>query len=83
MNEANDFYEDMRSRHQAVLSWRDNNSAPPSSASEGAGGGETGGGGADEPGSGNGVGREGRKTGQTRDGIKSISDPKTNLSPNG
>lgn len=23
MNEANDFYEDMRSRHQAVINWRD------------------------------------------------------------
>jgi autophagy-related protein 16 len=23
MNEANEFYENMRSRHQAVLSWRD------------------------------------------------------------
>jgi autophagy-related protein 16 len=27
MNEANDFYEDMRSRHQAVINWRDGGEA--------------------------------------------------------
>lgn len=32
LNEANDFYEDMRSRHQAVLSWRDGSGKPGGSS---------------------------------------------------
>ncbi|KAI5123593.1 hypothetical protein M0805_003410 [Coniferiporia weirii] len=81
MNEANDFYEDMRSRHQAVLTWRDEASAPPSSA-----------GGDDyadvnsvsqSSASGNGAANGDRKAGQTRDGAKSPIDPTTDLSPNG
>jgi autophagy-related protein 16 len=31
MNEANDFYEDMRSRHQNVLNWRDGSQGDASS----------------------------------------------------
>jgi len=30
MNEAMDFYEDMRSRHQAVINWRGGDGAPGS-----------------------------------------------------
>lgn len=84
MNQANDFYEDMRTRHQAVLTWRDKNSAPPSSA---------GGDGdvemrsavshASTSASGNGPANGDRKAGQTKDGTKSQVDPSTNLSPNG
>ncbi|THH08728.1 hypothetical protein EW145_g2512 [Phellinidium pouzarii] len=83
MNEANDFYEDMRSRHQAVLTWRDKASAPPSSV-----------GGDDyadvhsvsQPSasaSGNGAANGDQKAGQTKDGTNSQPEPVTNLSPNG
>lgn len=86
MNEANEFYEDMRSRHQAVLSWRDGNSAPPSSA-----GGDENPDAADARSasqtsasvSGKGVANGNQKTGQTKDGTKSPSDPVTNSIPNG
>ena len=83
MNQANEFYEDMRTRHQNVLSWREKNSAPPSSA---------GGDDADmrsavshtsTTASGNGVANGDRKLGQTKDGTKSLQDPTTSLSPNG
>jgi autophagy-related protein 16 len=30
MNEANDFYENMRSRHQAVINWRGEDGPPES-----------------------------------------------------
>lgn len=86
MNEANDFYEDMRSRHQAVLSWRDNSNngsatggPGPRSTSEASADADEGTGGQ----SGNGLVSEEGRTGQTRDGTKSTSDPRTNLSPNG
>lgn len=75
MNEANDFYEDMRSRHQTVLNWREKNSAPPSSAS---------GDDHNDPGqSGNGTANGDRRAGQTKNGTKSHPEPSTNLSPNG
>ena len=82
MNEANDFYEDMRSRHQNVLSWRDGSNNGSATGGPGLGGpGSTSG---DELLlSGNAEGAEEGKAGQTRDGTKSMSDPKTNLSPNG
>ena len=78
MNEANQFYEEMRSRHQAVLSWRDDSNAV-----------------ADENAdtrslaqnsmsvSGNGVAHGDRRSGQTKDGIKSPPELGTNLNPNG
>ncbi|KAL5519011.1 hypothetical protein ACEPAH_694 [Sanghuangporus vaninii] len=75
MNEANDFYEDMRSRHQSVLSWREKNSAPPSSVS-----------GDDQQDvvqSGNGSANGDRSTGQTKNGTKSQPEPAASLSPNG
>lgn len=80
MNEANDFYEDMRSRHQAVLNWRDKSSAPPS-ATSGDDQGE-----ADPPaasGSGNGQANGDRKTARKQDGTKFPPDPSTSLNPNG
>ena len=87
MNEANDFYEDMRSRHQAVLNWREKNSAVGSSVSgdeQGAGvGGGGGGGGGGDVRSGNGSANGEKRVGQTRNGTKSQPDPAANLSPNG
>ena len=87
MNEANDFYEDMRSRHKAVLSWRDGNNgapAPGSTSATSVSADEAGDGpGAGKTESGNGPALDDPKAGQTRDGTKSMSDPKTNLSPNG
>lgn len=80
MNDANEFYEDMRSKHQAVINWRDKNSAPPSSVSG------TDYGDVRSPsasGAGNGVANGDRRAGQTRDGTKSQLDPSTDLSPNG
>lgn len=87
MNEANDFYEDMRSRHQAVLNWRDKSSAPPSNAGDeqpNAQNAE-----ADPPsssaasGSGNGHANGDRKTARKKDGTKFPPDSSTTLNPNG
>lgn len=84
MNQANEFYDEIRSRHQNVLNWREKSSAPPSSV----GGDDT----ADmrsavshtsTTASGNGVANGDRKLGQTKDGTKSLQDPTTSLSPNG
>lgn len=38
MNEANEFYEDLRSRHQAVLNWRDDSTDDTPNTSNGADG---------------------------------------------
>ena len=68
MNEAMDFYEDMRSRHQAVVNWRgtDGPQAAPSGAA-----------------SGNGV-RSGESTEtMTMDGQRSRSQTNQDQSPNG
>lgn len=73
VNEANDFYEDMRSRHQAVLNWRDKNSVAPSASNASA----------DDHGSGNGATNGDRRTSQMKDGKKSPPGLATNLSPNG
>lgn len=69
MNEANDFYEDMRSRHQAVMSWRDKSAIDGNDP--------------EETGTGNGVTNGDRKSTQMKDGTKFPPDPKTNLNPNG
>ncbi|KIM67111.1 hypothetical protein SCLCIDRAFT_1210590 [Scleroderma citrinum Foug A] len=73
MNEANDFYEDMRSRHQAVVSWQgQGQSQSPSSSGVLAG---------SRPG--NGV-REGEgKTETTTAGQRSQPEMPQNQSPNG
>ena len=68
MNEAMDFYEDMRSRHQAVVNWRgiDGQQAPPSGTP-----------------SGNGV-RPGESTESTMsDGQRSRPQTNQDQSPNG
>lgn len=37
MNEANDFYENMRSRHENVLSWRDGSGVEPAASNQDSG----------------------------------------------
>jgi len=80
MNEANDFYEDMRSRHQDVLNWRDgsqgdgnssgNNNADTRSVSQGSI-------------SGNGDANEETTTGSTKGGTPSPAKDVVDLTPNG
>jgi autophagy-related protein 16 len=80
MNEANDFYEDMRSRHQNVLNWRDgsqgdanssgNNNADTRSVSQGSV-------------SGNGDVLEETTTASTKGGTPSPARDLVDLTPNG
>ncbi|KAI0067898.1 ATG16-domain-containing protein [Artomyces pyxidatus] len=77
MNEANDFYEDMHTRHQAVMNWRD--------GSEAAGGDN-----ADLQSvsqksnkSGNGSANGEETTAGTKDGTRSQQEKGVNLTPNG
>jgi autophagy-related protein 16 len=70
MNEANDFYEDMRSRHEAVINWRDGGEGILASGN------------GTSP-SGNGI-KEGESTAQTlMDGTKSQGDMISEQTPNG
>ncbi|KAJ7130106.1 ATG16-domain-containing protein [Mycena crocata] len=75
MNEANEFYENMRSRHQTVLTWRDG-SADDSGAN-----------GADSASqssvSGNGDAEEGESSTQRKDGTPSPAVKAVDLTPNG
>jgi autophagy-related protein 16 len=82
MNEANQFYETMRSRHQAVLSWRD--------SSDGDGQGDTGNlhNGADTGSqtssiSGKGVANDTIPPPPTKDGIPEPAQNAVDLTPNG
>jgi autophagy-related protein 16-1 len=83
MNEANDFYQEMRSQKQTIVNWRDdsgaaaalsdalqegNNASVPSNQ---------------VPVSGNGELKEPTVTAGTRDGIRSQTDKGVNLTPNG
>ncbi|KAJ3815048.1 ATG16-domain-containing protein [Lentinula lateritia] len=70
MNEANDFYEDMRSKHQAVLTWRDGSAA-----------GETG----TNPSSvsGNGEARDPDLSAEMKDGIPSTMQKHADQTQNG
>lgn len=70
MNEANDFYEDMRSKHQAVLTWRDGSAA-----------GETG----TNPSSvsGNGEARDPDPSAEMKDGIPSTMQKHADQTQNG
>ncbi|TFK40953.1 ATG16-domain-containing protein [Crucibulum laeve] len=70
MNEANEFYENMRSRHQAVLSWRDGPGEPgaPSGPSNV---------------SGNGEGNGDIRSTTTKDGTPSPATKTGDLTPNG
>lgn len=83
MNEANDFYENMRSRHEAVLNWRDGSSADTG----GEGPGPRPSNGADDASqssvSGNGdASREDQSTGK-KDGTPSPAVKGMDLTPNG
>lgn len=70
MNEANDFYEDMRSRHQAVLNWRDGGDGKPASGNG-------------TSVSGNGF-KEGEAVGETlTDGTKLQGETSLDQTPNG
>ncbi|KAG1826183.1 ATG16-domain-containing protein [Suillus subaureus] len=70
MNEANDFYEDMRSRHQAVLNWRDGGDGKPASGNS-------------TSVSGNGV-KEGEGVGEIlTDGMKLQGETSLDQTPNG
>ncbi|KAG1783718.1 ATG16-domain-containing protein [Suillus placidus] len=70
MNEANDFYEDMRSRHQAVLNWRDGGDGKPASGNG-------------TSVSGNGL-KEGEAVGETlTDGTKLLGETGLDQTPNG
>ena len=72
MNEANEFYEDMRSRKQQVMDWRqgsvtdDGSDAPPPSEQ-----------------SGNGESRKSEGSTTTRDGMPSRTEMDLNMTPNG
>jgi len=85
LNEANEFYEEMRSRHQAVVNWRDTSSgggpgaAGMSAADDGADVRSN----AASSVSGNGPANGDRRSGLMKDGMKSPSDPLTSLNPNG
>ena len=72
MNEANDFYEDMRSRKQQVMDWRQD------SGTEG---------GSEVPShneqSGNGESRRSSGSTTTKDGMPSHTEKDPNMSPNG
>ncbi|KAH7883788.1 ATG16-domain-containing protein [Phlebopus sp. FC_14] len=69
MNEANDFYEDMRSRHQAVLNWREGDGGAGSGPAKLA--------------SGNGVRETERTTEMTTDGQRSHPETGQDQSQNG
>ncbi|KAK7064438.1 ATG16 domain-containing protein [Favolaschia claudopus] len=71
MNEANEFYEDMRTRHQTVLTWRDGSAANGAdSASQSSV-------------SGNGDAEEGEQPTQKKDGTPSPAAKAVDLTPNG
>ncbi|KLO13955.1 ATG16-domain-containing protein [Schizopora paradoxa] len=83
LNEANDFYEDMKSRHQAVLSWRDGSGKTGASSTAN-----------DEKAdvrsiaqasvlSGNGQANGEQRTNPTTDGTRSPPETGNTLSPNG
>jgi len=83
LNEANEFYEDMKSRRDAVRKWQggsDNASTTgPGSLDDGTGSAVN----RTSSGSGNGIANGDRRSGQTKDGMKSPPEPGTNLNPNG
>ncbi|EPQ60907.1 ATG16-domain-containing protein [Gloeophyllum trabeum ATCC 11539] len=72
LNEANEFYEDMRSRHQAVLNWRDGSQsdADAQSVSQGSVSGKA-------EGLDNGI------SAGTRDGMQSLAEKGASRTPNG
>ena len=78
MNEANEFYEDMRSRKQAVMNWRKGSSAGDSDADPRSSQGSSSG-----KGSGNGELKRNSDSTTTKDGTPSHGEKDLNLTPNG
>ena len=76
MNEANEFYENMRSKHQAVLNWRD-------ASGDANGDGERVSLAISTPDSGNGEAKEGEVEISTKDGTPSPQRGTVDLTPNG
>ncbi|KIK71249.1 hypothetical protein GYMLUDRAFT_235596 [Collybiopsis luxurians FD-317 M1] len=70
MNEANEFYEDMRSKHQAVINWRDGSAAGDTSTNG-------------DSVSGNGDAGEGDLPAEMKGGIPSPMQKGTDQTPNG
>ena len=89
MNQANEFYEDMRSRHQAVVNWRDDSgsvdqrSAAPNGTPEENTDSRSVSQTPNSSVSGNGSANGEKKLGLTKDGIRSQPDPSVTLNPNG
>lgn len=79
MNEANQFYEDLRSQHQAVINWRDNASSQDLNAAQN--GAETSSQVSMQSGNGEAEGSNG--TTLTKDGIPSPASKDLDLTPNG
>jgi len=73
MNEANEFYENMRSRHQTVLTWRDG-SADDANGADSA---------SQSSVSGNGDAEEGDQPTRRKDGTPSPAAKAVDLTPNG
>ncbi len=79
MNEANQFYEDLRSQHQAVINWRDNaSSQDPNAVQNGA---ETSSQVSMQSGNGEAEGSNGMTL--MKDGILSPASKDLDLTPNG
>lgn len=82
MNEANDFYEDMRSRHQAVLTWRDGSVGDSAGNPTNSNGGDA----ASRSSvsvSGNGDAKDNSPSSLTTDGTPSPATREEDLTPNG
>ncbi|KAJ7169632.1 ATG16-domain-containing protein [Mycena filopes] len=73
MNEANEFYENMRSRHQTVLTWRDGSADDTNGADSTS----------QSSVSGNGDGEEGEQPSRKKDGTPSPAAKAVDLTPNG
>ncbi|KAG5338770.1 Protein tipD [Termitomyces sp. J132] len=78
MNEANQFYENMRSRHQAVLNWRDGSEGDTKSRA-----GTDAGSNASHTMSGKGDPHEANHSTVTKDGLPSLTPNPLELTPNG
>ena len=73
MNEANDFYEDMRTRHQATANWRENSEAASNEGDS-----------VDDQGASGNGNVNGEEVGAgTKDGTRSQQEKNVNLTPNG
>lgn len=86
MNEANDFYEDMRSKHQNVLDWRDGSQGDAKSSTNNSSGAKDGtapSASQSDSVSGNGDANEEGTTASTKGGMPSPAKDAVDLTPNG